>query len=137
MVYLMKSDYSRLEEMRTVIRMSAESHGFANDAASQIALAVDEACTNLIRYSFPDNNNVPIQLTVITNNKEFIIEIADNGQPFNPDLVPPVDLEQYRKEYKKGGLGIHIMRSVMDDVVYKPATGKKHHNTLRLKKYLA
>lgn len=133
---IIRADYSELEELREFIREKAVSYGFPDNVAYNIALAVDEACTNLIRYTFKDDNTQKICIHIDTDDEEFTVEITDKGSPFNPETVPPVDMVQYRSSYKKGGLGIHIMRSVMDEIIYQPSTKKNPINILKLKKVL-
>ena len=80
------------------------------------------------------NHEFCITLEKIEN--KIIVSISDSGEPFDPLSVERPNMEEYFKEYKRGGLGIHLMRSVMDDIEYYPADGKNSQNTLKLIKYL-
>jgi anti-sigma regulatory factor (Ser/Thr protein kinase) len=131
---IINSDYSQLEEVRKFVAQHASQYGFPDEEAFRIALAVDEACTNIIRYTFRKNSSHKIKIEINKIKNRFEIEVIDNGNPFNPSTVPPVNLEEYRQEYKKGGLGIQIMRSIMDKIEYKPATSEVPYNILKLKK---
>jgi serine/threonine-protein kinase RsbW len=131
-----QSDYAELARVRDFIEARALVFGFSDKEASQITLAVDEACTNLIRHAYQLDNKREFCVNIDQNINEFIVCISDNGSPFNPLEVDKPVMIDYFKNFQKGGLGIMLMRSVMDEVLYAPADSKNHKNTLVLKKYL-
>jgi len=130
------SDYTELYRIREFVMDRAEKFGFSTEDASKVGLAVDEACTNIIRHSFKFDKSKKFCVQVDTNSNFFIINISDNGIPFNPMSVPEVDMNDYRKQLKRGGLGIHIIRNVMDEIEYIPSSGGDSMNLLTLKKSL-
>ncbi len=130
------SDFTELYRIREFVICQAEDFGFSCDEASQIGLAVDEACTNIIKHSFKLDKSKKFCVQVETNANFFIVNISDNGKPFDPMTIPEVDMKEYIKHYKRGGLGIHIIRNVMDDVKYYPSNDKNVMNLLTLKKSL-
>jgi len=130
------TDLSKLQEIRDYITSASKRFGFEDSEAQNIALAVDEACTNLIKYSFKFDDSKKICISIETAKKEFCVNITDNGDPFNPLIVPTPDMNEYFRNMKPGGLGILIMRSVMDDITYLSSTENNEHNILKLKKYL-
>lgn len=132
----LNADYSNLEEVRNFICNEAKLFGFDDDNAYLISLAVDEACTNLIRYAYKFDKNKKIDISLETEKSRFIVVIFDNGSPFNPLDVPPPDMQEYFDEFKRGGLGIFIIRKAMDEVIYTPAKNSKGKNELKLIKKL-
>ncbi len=132
-----ETDLSKLQEIREYVVSCSINFGFDDSDAQNIALAVDEACTNLIKYSFNFDTTKQICISIETKKNEFTVLISDNGSSFNPLNVTAPNMNEYFRKMKPGGLGILIMRSVMDDISYKPSTDKTHQNTLRLKKILA
>jgi serine/threonine-protein kinase RsbW len=58
------------------------------------------------------------------DSKKFNILIKDYGKNFDPTSVPKPDLKKYYQEHKVGGLGIYLMKTLMDDVQYKTVPGK-------------
>lgn len=130
------SDFTELYRIREFVMKRAEEFGFSDYDASQIGLAVDEACTNIIKHSFKTDKSKQFCVQIETNANFFIVEISDDGKPFDPLSVPEVNMKEYIKNYKRGGLGIHIIRNVMDEVEYSPSKGPNSMNTLKLKKYL-
>ena len=98
-----------------------------------ILLAVDEACTNIALYAYPERKGY-IRLTCWLNHDYFVISIEDKGKPFNPCSVPPPELDAKLDDRKVGGLGIYFMRKFMDEISYKydPKTG----NQLTMRKHI-
>ncbi|MCX7737073.1 MAG: ATP-binding protein [Candidatus Kapabacteria bacterium] len=131
------ADFKNLEKIRDFVKQFALKNGFNEEVSDKIALAVDEACTNLIRYSFNFDNNQKIKISVQTDDRFFIVNIFDEGKPFNPLDVPKPDMNEYILNFKKGGLGIYLIRSVMDEIGYLPSNENNPQNTLTLKKLLA
>ncbi|MBI3260048.1 MAG: ATP-binding protein [Ignavibacteriae bacterium] len=128
---------AELEKIREFVGAQALLFGFQEVDAFQIALAVDEACSNLIRHSYHNDNNRQFVVKIEQNNGELIIQVMDNGDSFNPMSVPEPDMEEYFKKFKRGGLGVQIMRKVMDKIEYLPAQTSTALNILSLTKRLA
>lgn len=130
------SQFSELENIRNFVVSNALSAGLNNEEAQNMALAVDEACTNLINYSFNKESDREIRLLATSKENLIEIEIFDNGPSFNPLDLPEVNLNEYFAEMKKGGLGIKIIKTLIDEIVYIPAGKESNDNTLKLIKYL-
>ena len=129
-----KSRTENLSLIRDFVSISAAEAGLLPEVVENIILAVDEACTNIIKHaykSFPDGEL--IVKTKSTNNK-FIISITDYGKSFEPDAIPEPDLQKYYRQKRVGGLGMYLMKTLMDDVKYVSIPGK--HNEVLLSKNL-
>lgn len=129
-------DYSELEKIRSFVSDEAVKFGFSGEDSQRIALAVDEACTNLINHAFKRDSSRNICVEIEPSQNHFVVNILDDGAPFNPLEAPQPDMKEYFKNYKRGGLGIQIMRLVMDEITYFPQAGKAKKNILKLKKVL-
>jgi serine/threonine-protein kinase RsbW len=119
-----KSRTENLAEIRDFINSAALEAGFSKETIDKIILAVDEACTNIIKHAykyFPDGR---IVLTLKADKKTFTVEIIDYGNAFDPDLIPNPDLKKYFDEKKVGGLGMYLMKKLMDEVKYTSIPGK-------------
>lgn len=129
-----ESRTERLIAVRDFVSEEARAFGFTDEDVSRIALAVDEACTNIIKhaYSFDPNRNISVR--VKSRNGTFEVTIRDTGSGFNPSLVHAPDMRDYFSHYRKGGLGVYLMKSLMDKVEYEIHPGKR--NEVRLTKYL-
>jgi serine/threonine-protein kinase RsbW len=95
-------------------------------------LALEEHLTNLMSYGFADNREHQIEVR-FTLASQFIIEVEDDGRPFNPLDVKDVDTTVPLEQRPIGGLGIHLMRRFMDEIEYRSEGGK---NVLRMSKRL-
>lgn len=100
----------------------------------EVQTAVDEACTNVMLHAYSGKGGV-ISISCELQDKDFIITIRDNGRPFDPASVPPPDVEAALEERRVGGLGVHLMRKLMDDVSY--AFDAEKGNKLVMRKTLA
>jgi serine/threonine-protein kinase RsbW len=87
------------------------------ETINKVQLAVEEACTNIIDYAYPDGAGY-IKINLELDKEEILITIIDKGQPFNPTLAPPPDLNSDVEQRKIGGLGIFLMLKMMDKAVY-------------------
>ena len=100
---------------------------------NKIQLAVDEACTNIIKHAYSSQGGA-ITIFFERNDNTVVITIQDQGKPFDPAAIPPPDLEAEIEKRQIGKLGLHLMRKLMDEVSYSfdPEEG----NTLVMKKRL-
>lgn len=128
---------SRTEKLRLVrefVSAAAREFGFDAGSVHKISLAVDEACTNVIKHSYKYASDKEIEVVVHTGDGTFEVVIYDEGIAFDPDAVHNPDMKEYREHYRKGGLGMYLMRSLMDKIEYKSRSN--HRNEMHLIKYL-
>jgi serine/threonine-protein kinase RsbW len=130
------AEFTNLDSVRSEIYSCASKFGFNDDTAHLISLSVDEACTNLIRYAYSFNNKKKIEIKVEKSDSDFVVIIEDNGTPFNPLEVTSPDMNKYFEEFRRGGLGIYIIKKAMDLIQYTPAESKSKKNHLKLVKKL-
>jgi len=92
---------------------------FGADPASvyRVQLAVDEACTNVIKYAYDEKTGL-IRLEMELIGDSLVVSVNDNGKPFDPDTIPPPDLDADLDKRRIGGLGIYFMKKLMDEVSY-------------------
>jgi len=88
-----------------------------------VQLAVDEACTNIIKYGYTKEVGT-IDISCLRRGGDIIAVIKDEGKPFNPTTVQPPDLNASLEERKIGGLGIYFMKTFVDEVKYEYRDGK-------------
>lgn len=96
-----------------------------------ITISLDELLTNIISYAYDDKNEHQIDVNITTENDWMIIDIIDDGKPFNPleSNSPNFDIDLDDMEI--GGLGIHIVKNKIDELIYERL---KNKNVLKLKK---
>jgi serine/threonine-protein kinase RsbW len=122
-------------EVREFVGEAARAFGFSEEDAANIVLAVDEACTNIIKHAYQYATDKEIEVSIHQNNLSFEISIFDNGRSFDPSKIRQPDLKEHLGHHKRGGLGIYLMKKLMDKVEYKFQNGKR--NEVRLIKYLS
>ncbi len=111
-----------LQTIRDFVARSAAHIGLAADASSDAVLAVDEAATNIIMHGYRDLEGT---IEVVLNNEagDLIIRVRDNATPFDPDSVADPDLKQPLEKRNIGGLGLFLIRHVMDEVSHRELPG--------------
>ncbi len=103
-----------LRTVRCMVAEIASLAGFSDKDCDEICLAVDEACSNIIRHSYKERTDGEIILTCRIEPGTFRISIRDFGEKFDARQIEPPDPE----DVKPGGLGIHMIKTVMDEVEY-------------------
>ena len=131
---VVKSSTSNLITIRKFINSKAKSYGFISEEIEDIVLAIDEACTNIIEHSYHSKPNFDIEITVSFSGDNFIVKIIDYGETFEPSSIKELNLELYRKQRRVGGLGVYLMKTLMDDVRYTSVKNK--YNQVLLSKKL-
>jgi len=98
----------------------AETAGLEMAAVLQIELACDEACTNIIEHAYDGEDIGDITARWFVDGDFFTIVLQDNGRSFDPNIVPPPTtlVEPNVENLKIGGLGIHFMQKLMDEISY-------------------
>ena len=129
----LKSSLSELDRLCQNLETFGKKFGFSKKLIFEINLALDELFTNIISYGFKDDEEHVIKVTLTPDKDELCLCIEDDGMPFNPIDFETPDVSCSVEECKIGGLGIHIMKKLMDDVCYERCGDK---NVLNLKKKL-
>lgn len=121
---LIKSRTENLTTVREFVSSATEEVHVPPEIVGDVVLAVDEACTNIIKhaYKFLPDGDITIKLKY--SDEKITVEITDHGAPFSPETVPTPDLQKYFEEKRIGGLGMYLMKSLMDDVRYKSIPGE-------------
>ncbi|HUJ19499.1 MAG TPA: ATP-binding protein [Nitrospirota bacterium] len=88
--------------------------GFSRKEARRIVLALDEACSNIIRHAYEGDPEGKISLTLTVTGTELLIELRDTGKQVDITKIAPRDL----KDIRPGGLGTHFINAVFDTVRY-------------------
>ena len=128
---------ANLRLIREFVGKIAVEAGFSEDDVNHIELAVDEACSNVVKHAYhpgKEKSGHNIEIEVYFDSKEFNVKVLDRGQGFDPSRLPQTDMKSYLEKFKVGGLGIHLMKSLMDQVEYSINPGKK--NQVILTKYI-
>ena len=128
-----------LADMRGFVSEAARDFGFGEGDVGKIELAIDEACTNIIKHAYRYNPDGIIEIRLSAQQspdhpKKFVVEIFDSGLSFDSSRYTAPDMTEYFRKLRHGGLGIVLMRKLMDEVEFGPSVAGR--NTIRLIKHL-
>lgn len=131
---ILKNDIAELETLTISLEEFFEEKELSPQVLFQVNLALDELVTNIISYAYLDDvvHEIIIELR-LTNNRLMII-LSDDGVPFNPLAAPEHDINQPLEEREVGGLGIHFVRTTMENLTYQRLDGR---NILSFEKSLS
>ena len=127
------SPAARREDLASVLAFIDEACGRAGaDAAALYAtrLAVEEAFLNILTHGYPAGGGGPVELFVSSDPGRILVTISDRAVPFPPESAPKPDLHSDWEERRPGGVGWHLVRSMMDEVHYESTPGRENRLTL-------
>lgn len=117
MIFPAKFEY--LDEIRDYVGHKARSAGFADKDIYSIQLATDEGVSNIIEHAYGGNSNAKLELTCVFEKNKLTITLLDHGKSFDISKVETPDIKTDLSNRKIGGLGIYLMRKLMDEVRYE------------------
>lgn len=120
---------SRLADIRIFLNQVLAKTALSDIVKNQVILAVDEVCSNLIIHSHDCNPKDQIVLEVTESGDKLVFEIKDHGEGFNIVEYKQPELNAVKKEKRKGGLGIMLVRKIMDNIEFESSGNE---NTCRL-----
>lgn len=124
-------DLREIERLNKIVRQFGDLHEVPSRTLYAVNLALDEVVTNVVRHGFEDPSGQEILAEVTVQGEDLTTVVADPGRAFNPLDVAPPDLHAPLAERTLGGLGVHLVRSLMDSVEYRRDNGK---NVLTMRK---
>lgn len=113
------ASFQSLDEIRRFVAELARQAGFSEKEIYSIQLAADEASANIIEHAYGGEGNGEIAVECQWSGRQFKIVIRDQGKPFDPSGVPQPNLTDDLSRRKIGGLGMYLMRRLMDEVDYR------------------
>ncbi len=131
------NDTSHLAEVREAVREAVSKARFPADELNRLVLAVDESVTNVMEHAYENDleGEMFIEVDIDASRTSFTARIRDWGTAFDPTAVPPPDLTRHVREGRKHGLGIFLVRQIMDGATY--SSGANGCNELKLVKRAA
>src|SRR6188474_298771 len=112
-----------LDEIRDFVGEIARESGFSDKDVYNIQLATDEAASNIIEHAYENQPDGILELSCGMRGDVMTIILIDHGESFDPSEIPLPDLKADLSERKIGGLGIFLMRKLMDEVSYEVKAG--------------
>ncbi len=123
--YKVGCSLENLQGIRDFIRVSLKNHGIAELEISEMVLALDEMCSNLMIHAHDCNPHELFELHIaVEGSKPIVFEIIDTGSVFDINAFAEPTMDNLIHEKRKGGLGIRLVKSIMDSVEYNKSGNK-------------
>jgi serine/threonine-protein kinase RsbW len=116
--------FEYLDEIRDFVGGIARDGGFSDKDVYNIQLATDEAASNVIEHAYEKITDGVLELSCGVRDNQITIILTDHGESFDPSEIPLPDLKADLSDRKIGGLGIFLMRKLMDEVHYEAKSNK-------------
>lgn len=111
--------FESLPKVGEFVKKAAKSAGLNDKAVYAVQLAVDEACSNIIDHAYGGEGKGEMLCSVVVNKDGLTVILSDRGRPFNPQLIPDPQVNVPLEMLRPRGVGIYLMRKMMDEVYYE------------------
>lgn len=108
-----------LDEIRDLVAQTAREGGFTEKAIYSLQLAADEAASNIIEHAYEGVTDASLDISCDMQGDTIVITMRDTGKSFDPSKVKKPDIKADLSDRQIGGLGVYLMRKLMDDVSYE------------------
>jgi serine/threonine-protein kinase RsbW len=122
--------FSSLAAISEFIAQGARSAKLDDRAAYAVQMAVDEACSNIIEYAYPNQTTGEIICSYEVTPRSLIVTLGDRGDFFDPTQAPEPDVEALLQDRPDGGLGTYFIRKLVDRVEHEFSPGRGNVLTL-------
>ncbi len=107
-----------LSDVREFVSRHAEHHGFTSRQIADVQLAVDEACTNIIKHAYNYDASKELSIELEFDDEKMNVTLTDQGIGFDVERYKKPDLKKQIARKKRGGMGVYLIRNLMDEVNY-------------------
>ena len=121
---ILQNDISEIPRLATFLDEIADELSLPMDLVFNLNLVLEEAVSNVIMYAYPKDVTNDILLTARADGSSLIFTLTDSGEEFDPTQVPDADVTLSAEERQIGGLGIFLIRNIMNKVEYQRIEGK-------------
>ena len=130
---VLTNNLSEIGRLTAFIEEIGQEFSLAPDVVFNLTLVLEEAVVNIINYAYPKEEHERIFLSAKLQNGSIVLMLTDTGKEFDPTLAPEADVTLSAEDRQIGGLGIFLIRQIMNEVKYERLEGK---NILTLEKKL-
>ena len=130
---VLQNDIEQVPLLAQFVDEACETAGLNMATSMKLNLAIEEAVVNVMNYAYPQGTVGDINIEAQADDEQLAFIISDSGSPFDPTAQQEADITLSAEERPIGGLGIHLVRQIMDDVAYER---KDNYNILTLRKKL-
>jgi len=130
---LVPASTEHLSEVRDFVASYARQFSFDDQQIQDIRLAVDEAYTNIIKHAYKYDASKKVEINLGSDDDTFWISLRDDGNSFDTKHYSKPDLRERIKRKKRGGVGVYLIKELMDEVEYRK---RGNQNEIRMEKKL-
>ena len=130
---ILANEISEISKLNAFIEEIGEEFSLAPDIIFNLTLVLEEAVVNVINYAYPKEEHEAIYLSARMHEGSIVLVLTDTGKEFDPTMAPEADVTLSADDRQIGGLGIFLIRQIMNEVKYERIDGK---NVLTLEKKL-
>ena len=116
---VIRNHLSELDRVDATVERFGERTGLPAETLSRLRIVCDDVLSNVIAYAFPDDGEHDVEVRLAMVGRRLVMRVSDDGIPFDPLTVAPPDLNVPLAQRQIGGLGIHLVRSLFDEVTYE------------------
>jgi sigma-B regulation protein RsbU (phosphoserine phosphatase) len=120
----LRNDISEIQSLKDTWFKFARENNLSDQIIYDVGLALEEMVSNIIYYGYEDKKEHQIAVRLNLKNEKLVLEISDDGKEFNPLQYPQPDIKKPTGDREVGGLGIYIVRKIMDELQYHREPGK-------------
>jgi anti-sigma regulatory factor (Ser/Thr protein kinase) len=128
-----RNDLSEIESLAEAVAEFSKGNNLSDEVAHELRLVLEEVVSNIIQYGFEDDYEHQIAIQMNLQGEALSVKIRDDGKPFNPLEFESYNIEKPFDEREEGGMGIYLVRELMDEVKYKR---EEDNNVLLLRKHI-
>jgi len=129
--FRVEGNLSELDRLATIVHRFGEEHRLPDKVVFALNLALDELITNTIKYGRKEDGKYNIMVGLACASGAVTLTVEDDGAPFDPLQAEEPDITCPIEEREIGGMGLHLLRRLMDEIKYERRDGK---NLIRMKK---
>ena len=130
---ILANDISEISRLYEFIEKLGNDFSLSPDIVFNLNLVLEEAVVNIINYAYPKEEHESIYLSARMHEGSIVLVLTDTGKEFDPTAAPEADVTLSADDRQIGGLGIFLIRQIMNEVKYERIEGK---NVLTLEKKL-
>ena len=132
-ILVIENDISEISKLAVFIDELGEEMNLTPELIFNLNLVLEEAVSNVILYAYGKEEQKEISLVAYLSDNNLVFVLTDSGMEFDPTKVPDADVTLSAEEREIGGLGIYLIRQIMNTVEYQRIDGK---NVLTMRKEL-
>ena len=126
----LENKMGELATLASALKSFGDASRISKGVMYDVSLVIEELFTNIVSYGYKDARVHTIKIDIRVDGREVEIQIEDDAIPFNPLEAPGIDAEKPLEERQIGGLGLHLVREMVDKISYERVDGKNVLNVI-------